>query len=228
MNSFIWQGKDSYDDYGIVINKLPSETVPESDIETIEITGRDGTLTIDNNAKKSYTLPMECTLLDFTRIEEVKTWLSGNSGDLIFNWQSGYKYEARLNNKIDIAQSLDVMGEFQLIWKVQPYKKSISNPIITLTAPGTIYNSGSANSKPIIKVFGTGAITLTVNSNIVNLTNVIDYVTVDSDLMDAYTGTLLKNNDMSGEFPELIPGNNTISWTGTVTSIEITPNFRYL
>ena len=226
MNSFIWKNKDSYLDYGIVINVLPPETVPESDIEEIEITGRDGTLTIDNNAKKSYTLPMECTLLDFTRIDEIKAWLGGNSGDLIFNWQNTYKYEARLNNKIDIAQSLEVLGEFQLIWKVQPYKKNIDNSIITLIATGTILNSGSANSKPIIKVFGTGAITLTVNGNIVNLTNIVDYVTVDSDLADCYKETQLMNNDMSGEFPILTPGNNTISWTGAVTKLEITPNFR--
>ena len=227
MNSFIWQGKDSYEDFGIVINKLPPETVPESDIETIEIVGRDGDLTIDNNAKKSYTLPMECTLLDFTRIDEVKTWLIGGSGDLIFNWQ-GYKHEARLNNKIDIAQSLDVMGEFQLIWKVQPYKKSISNSIITLTSAGTIYSSGSANSKPIIKVFGTGAITLTINGNVVSLTNVSEYITLDSEMMDCYKGTQLMNNYMSGEFPLLAVGNNVFSWTGTVTKVEITPNFRYL
>ena len=226
MNSFIWQGKDSYLDFGIVINVLPPETVPEEDTEEIEIKGRDGNLTIDCNAKKSYTLPMDCTLLDFTRIDETKAWLSG-SGDLIFSWQD-YKYDARLNNKIDIVQSLEALGEFQLIWKVQPHKKSINNDIIALTTPGTIYNPGTANSKPAIKVLGNGTINLTINNTAITLTNVVDYVTIDSELMDCYKDTLLKNNDMNGNFPELVPGINTISWTGTVTQIQIIPNWRYI
>jgi len=224
--SFVWQGKDSYLDYGIVINGLPSETVPEEDVLDISVIGRDGNLTIDYNAKKSYQLLMACTLLDFTRIDEIKVWLGG-SGDLIFNWQN-YKYDARLDNKIDIAQSLEILGEFQLIWKVQPYKKSVDNSILTLTAPGMILNPATANSKPAMKVYGTGTIDLIVNSNTIHLTNVATYVTIDSNLMDAYKDTNLMNNYMTGDFPILIPGNNTISWAGTVTKIEITPNWRYL
>ena len=68
---------------------------------------------------------MVCTLLDSTKVDEVKSWLNG-SCELIFSW-SDYKYDARLNNKIDIAQSLETYGEFPLIWKVQPYKKSKDN-----------------------------------------------------------------------------------------------------
>jgi len=33
---------------------------------------------------------------------------------------------------------------------------------------------------------------------------------------------------MNGNFPELVPGINTISWTGTVTQIQIIPNWRYI
>jgi phage-related protein len=227
MDSFIWKGKDSYDDFGIVISELPPEIVPEDDIEEVTIAGRDGDLTIDNNAKKSYTLPMTCTLMDFESIEEVKAWLNG-SGDLVFNWQSDFKYDARLNNKIDIAQGLEKFGEFPLIWKVQPYKKSISDSVISLDGTGTIYNSTGNTSKPIVKVFGTGSINLNINGNIINLTNVSEYIVIDSELVDAYKDTMLKNNDMNGEFPELITGANSLSWTGTVTKVEITPNWRYI
>lgn len=36
------------------------------------------------------------------------------------------------------------------------------------------------------------------------------------------------NSAMSGDFPVLLPGTNAISWTGSVTKIEIRPNWRYL
>lgn len=227
--SFIYNNKDSYEDFGIIINKLPPSVVPENNIDEYEIPGRDGNLTIDYKTRKSYILPLECTIMDKNRIEEVKTWLMNTSSDLVFSWDSDYKYQARIINKIDISQSLKTFGEFPLLFKVQPYKLSINNDdFITLQATGTIYNGTGNISKPTIKVFGTGAITLTINGLSVILTNVVDSVTVDSNLMDAYAGTQLCNNLMQGEFPVLETGNNNISWTGTVSKIEITPNFRYL
>lgn len=36
------------------------------------------------------------------------------------------------------------------------------------------------------------------------------------------------NSAMSGDFPVLLPGRNAVSWTGSVTKIEIRPNWRYL
>ena len=226
MPSFIWQGKDSYEDYGIVITVLPPESIPEANVDEIEIPGRDGDLTIDYNTKKPYTLPMTCTLVDFTKIDEVKAWLNG-SGDLIFNWQN-YIFDARLINQIDISQSLESLGEFPLIWKVQPYKRDIDSLILILEAPQTIFNPSTQNSKPVIKLYGTGNVNLIINGNIINLTNVSEYVTIDSDIQDAFKDTLPTNNDMAGEFPELIPGSNYIGWTGTVTKVEITPNWRWL
>ena len=226
--SFIYGNKDSYEDFGIVINVKPPSVVPENNIDEYELPGRDGNLTIDYKTRKSYILPLECTIMDKSRIEEVKAWLMNTSSDLIFSWDPDYKYQARIINKIDISQSLKTFGEFPLLFKVQPYKKNIGDELITLTSTGTIYNGTGNTSLPIIKVFGTGAITLMVNGLSVALTNVIDYVTINSDLQDAYKDSLLMNQFMTGEFSELIPGNNTISWTGTVTKIEITPNFRYL
>lgn len=228
MKSFIWKNQDSYLDYGIIINKLPPQVIAESNIEEIEIQGRDGNLTIEYDTKKNYTLPIECTLLDNDRIHEVKAWLSGGYSELIFNWDNDFKYEARLNNKIDIAQSMKILGEFQLLFSVQPYKKSLNDSLVTLQATGTIYNSGDAISLPVIKLFGTGSITLTINDINVYLTNVSGYVTLDSNLQDAFKDLVYKNSDMNGKFPILKVGTNTINWVGTVTRVEITPNWRWV
>jgi len=227
MNSFIWKNQDSYLNYGIVINKLPSLIKAERNVDEIEIQGRDGDVTIDYKTYKPVIYTLECTVLDEDKMESIKSWLDG-FGDLIFSWRSDKYYKAKMINKIDISESMDSLGEFPLLFKCQPHAYSLGNEIITLTDTGTIYNSGSAIALPIIKLFGTGSLTLTINGNIVNLTDVVDYVTINSDLMDCYKDTLLKNNDMSGEFPILEKGNNYISWTGTVSKVEITPNWRFL
>jgi phage-related protein len=89
-------------------------------------------------------------------------------------------------------------------------------------------NPGNIASEPIITVTGTGEITLIVDMTIVELSDMNGDITIDSVLQEAYSGVESMNNRMSGDFPTLSPGNSTISWTGNVTYLTVTPNWRYL
>lgn len=222
---FIFNNIDSKD--YLIINKLPSIFKAERNIKKQEVEGRDGFLTIDDETYKGAIKSVECTIKDLKDIDFLCSWLDG-SGEVIFSNEPEKIYKAVIINQIEFKKVFVNFHSFLIQFECQPHKYSIGNDIITLEATGTIFNSGSANSKPVIKVFGTGAITLTINSNVVSLTNVSEYVNIDSELMDCYKGTQLMNNYMSGEFPVLAIGNNVFSWVGTVTSIEVTPNFRYL
>ena len=53
-------------------------------------------------------------------------------------------------------------------------------------------------------------------------------VIIDSLEEEAYLNGVLKNRNMTGEFPILEVGQNTISWSGTLTKIEIEPKSRWL
>ena len=222
---FIFKDIDS-SDY-LIVNKLPPIIKAKKNVEMIEIDGRDGFLTSDLGNYKSIIKPVECTIIDSTDIDFLCDWLDG-TGEVIFSNEPDKKYKAVIINQIPFERVFAKCHTFLIQFEAQPHKYSLSNSIITLEVAGTIYNSGSAIALPTIKLFGTGSLTLTINGNIVNLTNVVDYVTINSDLMDCYKDALLKNNDMNGEFPILQKGNNYISWTGTVSKVEITPNFRYL
>lgn len=229
MDSFNWKSKNSYTDFGIIIVQKPPIPKPERNVEEIEIPGRDGDITVDYATYKSVTFALACNLrFSIKSIDEIKVWLNGFD-HLSFSWQNDRYYDAKLINRIDIAQSLKLYGEFPLIFKAQPHARALTNAMITLTtSPSTIVNNGTANSKPVIKVYGTGMITLIIGSYTIVLANVVGYETIDSDLVDCYKDTTLKNSDMTGSFPDLVPGNNIISWTGAVTKIEITPNWRFL
>ncbi len=53
-----------------------------------------------------------------------------------------------------------------------------------------------------------------------------EYVECDSELMNFYKDTELKNSYVSGyEFPELITGDTTISFDGDITGIDIIPRW---
>ena len=115
--------------------------------------------------------------------------------------------------------------EFTLL---SPYWYKDNETPIVLTSAGNVTNNGNVNSRPVLKITGSGTVTVTVDGR--SFTYVFDtpYVIVDSLQQDAYHEGVLKNRRMIGAFPILEPGINAISWTGTITSIELTKVSRWL
>lgn len=97
--------------------------------------------------------------------------------------------------------------------------------------PYEVFNEGLEISKPIMVLKGEGSVVISVNG-----LEIFEYtfpdgeneVVIDSEKEDAYLGDVLKNRNMNGEFPVLLPGTNIIEWSGYVSSIEILPRSRWL
>ena len=97
--------------------------------------------------------------------------------------------------------------------------------------PYEVFNEGLETSKPIMMLKGEGTVVISVNGY-----EMFQYtfpegeneVVIDSEKEDAYLGDVLKNRNMNGEFPVLLPGTNIIEWSGYVSSIEILPRSRWL
>lgn len=223
---FTWKNISSLDK-NIMVNKLPNFERPPANIEKIVIPGRDGFLTQDDGTYQGIVKTCECSL-DNGNIDDICSWLTG-SGEVIFSNEPDKKYKAVIINKIPFSKIIPTFHSFIIQFECMPHKYSIDNNVITLTTPpATVTNTGTATSKPIIKIYGTGIINLAINGIAITITNVIDYVTIDSVLMDAYKDTQLFNNNMYGNFPQLNVGANVMNWSGTVTKIEIIPNWRYI
>jgi phage-related protein len=223
---FEFKGIDSRD-YSIVVNTLPPIQSAKEDGEFLKVPGRDGYLFQDHESLAPVEKEMEITLKDVNQLNAIKTWLRG-SGNLVISSEPGVFYKARLTGSIDFKKLLYLRAA-KLKFVCQPYGYLESGLTLqTITVPGDLLNPGTETSRPTITVFGTGSITLTVNSKNVILTNVTDYVTLNSEIEEAYKDLLGKNSDMQGEFPVFVSGNNSISWTGTVTKLEIVPNWRNL
>lgn len=216
----------SSEDY-LMVNKLPPVIKAQKDIKKIEVEGRDGFLTQDNGTYKSIVKPVECTIFNSEDIDFICSWLDG-SADVIFSNEPDKIYKATIINQVPFEKIAATFHKLIIQFDCQPHKYSVENDPIILTIAQTIFNPTNTSSKPIIKIYGNGNINLNVNSNVVNLTNVSGYVTINSELVDAYKDTLLFNNSMNGEFPELIKGNNIISWNGAVTKVEILTNWRWI
>lgn len=91
-----------------------------------------------------------------------------------------------------------------------------------------INNPGTVESEPITTIYGSGDISVALGGSTFSLLNLDDYVTVNTEMQDAYKDTQLRNNIMIGDFPKLPCGSNTVSWSGTVSRIEIQCNSNWI
>lgn len=89
----------------------------------------------------------------------------------------------------------------------------------------SVFNRGNTIAKPIITIYGSGTINLSINGAQLFTINLADaeYITLDGEQMNAYQGEILMNRSVAGDYDNLIlkMGTNTISWTGNVTQVEI-------
>ena len=171
-----------------------------------------------------------CFVQDASRIAEIAAWLKGGGTVTFANRPGGY-YLARIVNQIDFEKILrgNPHRSFVVNFRCKPFWHAQNVSDIVVTTSGTfITNPGSVYAEPIITVYGSGAITLMVGMSIVELDGISGSITLDTPLMEAYQGQISMNGCVNGDFPRLLPGQNSISWTGSVSRVVIQPNWRYL
>lgn len=230
---FIFNGINSYD-VGIYLIDLPITYKPSRNIETIEVTGTNGLLHIDNGTYQSYNIVINCTLSHLKPTHMVKDelvkWLNG-SGELILSTEPNKKYRAYLNDSFALSPILDVFTEFSLNFEVYPYKFSnaADKDLIVITQETTVYNIGTLFSLPKITVYGSGSGSIFINDIEYQLQNITAGMVVDSELQNVYSGNQNKNSSFLGfDFPSLPTGKSNIRFSGGITKLEVEPNWVWL
>ena len=228
---FIWNGVDCRQ-YGIHVSELPPITIPLERSTQTNVPGRPGSLTQleGEDVYDDMILTATCFISDPAQIPAIAAWLKG-SGTVAFANRTGGYYKARIANQIPFEKVLrgNPHCTFAVNFRCYPFFYADVGDDITITTSGTtVTNPGSVYSEPRITLTGSGDITLMVGTTIVELTGITGSIVIDSALQEAYVGNTLMNDHMSGDFPVLKPGQNAISWSGTVTKIIISPRWRYL
>ena len=194
--------------------------------------GRSGSLTVleGDAVYDDLVLTAQCMVENLERYEEIASYLRGSGRVTFANRPEGY-YEARIVNQIPFEKILrgNPHRTFAVNFRCKPFWYAESAPAITVTQSGTfVTNPGNVYAEPVITVYGSGTITLMVGMSISDLSGIAGSITLDTPLMEAYSGVTSMNSAMSGEFPVLLPGANAISWTGNVSKVVIEPHWRYL
>lgn len=229
MNSIIWKNKSSSEISGLLICELPPISVPKIRRSIIEIEGRDGDI-VEHLGYESYTKSLSVALTRNYDVNEVINFFTG-SGKLVLSNEPDKYYNAQIIDGIDFNRLINFKSA-KVKFHVQPYKFKLNEEKVTGTNELTVTNAGYIDSLPKVTIVGSGNIDFKLNNTTIfslELGTETETIVIDSTLEEAYgIDGVLKNNKMIGDFPKLISGNNTITVDGTVTSLEVEPNSRWL
>ena len=235
MSYFIFNGISS-ESMGIRIKSKNVYSAPKYDVTLTSIPGRDGELISPNgrfgNVNVSYTcfLPAKSIAELSDKLTKVKNWLYTEPDkyhDLTDSYDVRFMRKALFNSKLDISDECMKIGVFTISFSCKPLRYLISGLTKqTFSSAVVLTNEFNFTAKPYIKINGRGKGTLTINNKVWNFETLNGYTECDSELMNYYHDTTLKNDTVTGNgFPEFAHGENRIEFGGGITSIEIIPRW---
>lgn len=217
-------------EYDLSMVERPSIPTPIRNVEYYEIEGRHGTLH-ESKTFSDIELTVTFNLIveeDIKKsIRQIKAWLL-SAETLFFSDEDDVYYIVKNTVVGNIENEIDVFGEFEVTFTLDPFAYAKYSLATVTNQSKKIINPGTFESEPIVKVYGSGTIILTINGTTVTLKDVNNYVVVNCEMKECYKDSTRLNNKMSGSFFVLRRGLNDISWTGNVSKIEVEGRWRYL
>jgi len=233
MNYVILNGKKSTAVQGLLIQELPPVSKPQirSNIETID--GRDGDI-ITKLGYAAYDKQLVIGLRGQYDIDDVIEYFN-SEGTVTFSNEDDKYYNFQILEAIDFERLIR-FRQATVTFHVQPFKHSLSegNTHYTLKNNSEILvnNSGNIYSKPVITLYGSNTCGIYLNGSQVFSIDfgINDNITIDTEALEAYSGTTLKNRIVTGNYDNfyLPVGANTITFTGSVTQCFIRNYSRWI
>lgn len=225
---FTFSGTDSTA-YGCVIEKRPEYIAPKKIIEKFSVRGRSGDLTIDTGAYENVTLPYN-VFVPHEQVSAFVNWLKTVVGyqRLETTYEPDVFRMALYEDELTVDNIMGQFGQATIEFNAKPQRFLKSGEVpLTFTESGEALLNEYEAALPMIVVNGSGDVTFAINNNAVNIVGLENTITIDCETKNCYRGTLNLNNTVSltNQFPFLDKGANTLSWTGNVTSVEITPRW---
>ena len=226
-------GVNSQTIQGLLIQELPPITKPKMRANVEEIDGRNGDI-ITQLGYSAYDKVVVIGLYGDFDINQVAEYFN-SSGIVTFSNEEDKYYKYQILDQIDFNRLIRFRTA-NVKMHVQPFKYSLTDnsKIFTIDNETSIdiTNAGNYYSKPVMTITGSGTLQISLNGIqifTISLGNE-ESITIDTENMEAYNGTTLLNRSVIGNYDnfKLNSGKNTISWSGTVTQIQINNYSRWI
>ena len=239
-HEFIYNGMYS-GDYGLVVSGEDTWTRPQPDVTRIEVPGRNGDLIQLGKRYKNLDITYHCGI-----VKDLKTNFDAFNAALLSD--PGYhrledSYHPEYYRKAVFESALEpdvkkkgVVGEVDIKFNCKPQLFLKSGEVEQrLENNGVIYNPTPYKSLPLLRFsfqnsWDGGSITIngvTISAGNTGITG--DFI-IDCERQDIYRESNKENKNNvftlnDGEFFELLPGRNTVYFTGISGTMKITPNW---
>lgn len=228
--------------YGIHVETPPVYATPERDYGVVHIPGRNGDLVIDNGSYKNVTRKYSISVGEidgnFTTLAAgVSEWLHSASGyaRLEDSYEPDYFRLAYYVTDAEMENLFHQAGKMSIEFNCKPARfLKAGERAVPFTTAGSISNPTFQKSFPKLTVVVSGSGTLTIGDQTITISGLTNStrMVIDSELQDVYEeGSLTNLNSkvsFSDGFPLLSPGVNTITFTGSITSVEVIPRWWIL
>lgn len=240
MGYIVFRGVSTNDLTGVAIAKMPSHKKAGRRMTEYYIAGRDGAVHVDNGMAD---IQIEATLVLLAQPAEarqiVNAWADG-TGKLVSSDQPGLAWKGTvideirwgrvLGNKLPInnVPKDTFFDTAKITWTCGPYMYEAVDTVVEMSASGGLLNPGSAEALPLIQVNGSGDASFSVNEEEIQIASMTAGVPVYIDCDAGYVWTENSATSITGGFPVLQMGTNNIVLGSGVTSLVITPHWRWV
>lgn len=229
-----WAGTAS-DDVRVVVEHYPAQPLPTRKLEAVSVPGRNGdVLFIENafeNIEQEYDIYVSAERPRLPVVARaVAAWLYGSAGyqRLEDSYDLDHYRIAYYEGPTDIENVLNRFGRATIAFNCKPqrYLKAGENAV-QLTAAGELRNPTAFDALPLLRIYGSGEGALNIGAYSVTVSDIDGYIDIDCETQNAYKGgeNLNAGVAFSPDCPRLVPGVSAVSWSGGVTSIQITPRW---
>jgi phage-related protein len=231
MTYFVFDGVDSRS-FGVYLFDVETDSAPANSYNELTVPGRNGSLLMSN---KRY--PNIAHSYDAIIASNYDANLAGFKACLLS--KIGYKrledddhadeYYKAVYRSMASFKTLKGRGAGRVRVtfdrKPERYLKS-GETVTTLSANGSIINPTAFDSKPLIRIYGSGDVG--IGSSLITVLLADGYTDIDCEAMECYKGTVSMNSMVSfsgNDFPVLHAGSNGITLGAGITKVEITPRW---
>lgn len=218
--------------YGAYISGESTWEKAEPTLEFTSVPGRSGDLITFDNRYENVTIPYHMGIVKNFGINfpNLVAFLYKEPGyhKLVDSGHPGVYRMGAVASGISpeiYAKGTKAMFDVEFNCKPQVYLDE-GDTAVEFTSSGTITNPTLFKSKPIVRVWGSG--TVTVGGVSITIESNSSWIDIDSEIEDAYRNASNMNGYItlnSGSFPQLSPGSSSVTLGSGITRVRITPRW---
>ena len=228
------------DTVGLYVDTPPMPPMASEKVITSDIAGLSGNQYTHTGVYEDIVVTVKCFVFDYGYHPKLIYGFLKDAKTLYFSEAAEWYYRVKRVVGVTPQYQIDGKNVINIQFVCDPFRYRRQNiPIPFASSPATIRNFGNVYCEPQYKLTldaeseAIGA-TFTVNGTALQLLDLSGEVFVDLERKKIYKKSdnvlTVVQNQTSGKFWNMVleSGENTMSWTEKITSVEVTPNERCL